>query len=63
MPSWMRLIIYVFPQHYSAKIYRWSIIKDLGISDLLIEFTVLTAIAIVFFVLSLLFIKKNFESK
>jgi len=63
MPSWMRPIVYIFPQHYSAKIYRWSIIKDLGISDLWIEFTVLTAIAIVFFVLSLLFIKKNFESK
>jgi len=58
----MRPIVYISPQHYSAKIYSWSIIKDFGISDLLIEFTVLTAIAIVFFVLSLLLIKKNFQS-
>jgi len=63
MPSWMRPIVYIFPQHYSAKIYRWSMIKDLGISDLWVEFTILIVIAFVFFVFSLVSMKKLLQNK
>ncbi|MGB9620927.1 MAG: ABC transporter permease [Brevinematia bacterium] len=61
MPSWLRPIVYVFPPYYAVKIYRGSVIKQLGLSDLTFDIFVMSVFMVVLVFATLFLIDRKIK--
>ncbi|MCX8029344.1 MAG: ABC transporter permease [Brevinematales bacterium] len=63
MPSWLRPVVYIFPPYYGTRVYRLGVLKQLGVSDMVVEIVVLSVFFIVFFITSFVLLGKKIRDR